>query len=326
MTFPINSMPPSKIGLALGSGSARGWAHIGVIKALAESGIRIDCVAGTSIGAVVGAAFAAGELDTLTNIAEQMDWQKILSFFDIIFPKSGLLDGKAVMDFARSRVKQQQVEQFSIPFAAVCTDLSTGREVVLRTGDMIDVVRASSSVPGIMTPVKKDGAILVDGGLVNPVPVNVVREMGAEFVIAVDLNHDIVGKKGIHKRTDFSSDPADLETEPKNQNGYMQNLLEAINQRLGAAGWPGKSRIHQWRTKESLPNIFEVLMSSINIMECQVTASRLMADKPDLLIQPKLGHIRFLEFHRAEEAIKEGYQATLDNLWPLKKEDWHAGS
>ena len=254
---------------------------------------------------------AAGELDTMRNVAEQMDWQRILHFFDIILPRSGLLDGKAIMNFARNQVK---VQQFPIPFAAVCTDLSTGNEVVLRTGDMVDVVRASSSVPGILTPVKWDEAILVDGGLVNPVPVNVVRAMGADYVIAVDLNHDIVQKKGIHKRTDTPSDSVDRKPEDKKQNGYKQKLLAAINQKLGAVEWPAKDQIKQWRAKETPPNIFEVLMSSINIMECQITESRLAVDKPDLLIQPELGHIRFLEFNRAKEAIEEGYIATKEQL------------
>lgn len=313
-TFQKPIILPPKVGLALGSGSARGWAHIGVIQALIESGIQIDYVAGTSIGAVVGAALASGELDTLRGIAEQMDWQRILHFFDIVLPRSGLLDGKTLMDFARSQVKQQQVEQFPIPFASVCTDLSTGKEVILRTGDMIDVVRASSSVPGILTPVKRDGVILVDGGLVNPVPVNVVRKMGAEFVIAVDLNHDIVKKKGIHKRTDTHSDSVAQKPKDEKQNGYKQKLLAAINQKLGAVDWPVKDQLKQWRTKETLPNIFEVLMSSINIMECQITESRLAVDKPDLLIQPQLGHIRFLEFNRAKEAIEEGYIAAKEQI------------
>lgn len=165
-------------GLALGSGSARGWAHIGVIRALAEAGIRVDCIAGASIGAVVGAVFASGNIDALEDVVLQLDWRQITYFFDVILPKSGLIDGKKISTFIRNHVKGINIEELSIPFCAISTDLATGDEVAIRDGDIIEAVRASISVPGIFTPVKKNGAILVDGGLVNPVPVSVAREMG----------------------------------------------------------------------------------------------------------------------------------------------------
>lgn len=179
-----NQRTPEKIGLALSSGSARGWAHIGVVRALAEAGIRVDYVAGTSIGAVVGAVYASGNIDALQEVALQLDWRQIAYFFDVVLPKSGLIDGKKVSAFIRSHVNGINIEELPIPFCAVSTDLATGDEVVIQSGDIIDAVRASISVPGIFTPVKKNGTFLVDGGLVNPVPVSVVRQMGADFVIA----------------------------------------------------------------------------------------------------------------------------------------------
>jgi len=186
--------PPRKIGLALGSGSARGWAHIGVIKALTEVGVRVDYVAGTSVGAVVGAVYASGRIAALEDVVLQLDWKQIASFLDIVFPKSGLIDGNKIADFIRRHVEAKKIEDLPLPFCALATDLATGGEVAIQEGDIIEAVRASISVPGIFTPVRKDDMILVDGGLVNPVPVSMVREMGADFVIAVDLNHDIVGK------------------------------------------------------------------------------------------------------------------------------------
>ena len=195
-SVPTASSPStSKVGLALGSGSARGWAHIGVIRALADAGIEIKCVAGTSIGSLVGAAFALNKVDVLEEFARQLDWKQIVSFLDVTFPKSGLIDGKRITDFFRSHVQDVNIEEMSLRYCAVATDLVTGTEAVLNQGDLIEAIRASISIPGIFAPVKKDDGFLVDGGLVNPVPVSVARNMGADYVIAVNLNHDIVNKR-----------------------------------------------------------------------------------------------------------------------------------
>ena len=292
-----------KIGLALGSGSARGWAHIGVIRALAEAGIRVDCVAGTSIGALVGATYAAGKMDTLEDIVLQLDWKRVAFLFDVVFPKSGLIDGKKVSDFVRGHVQEKLIEELPLPFCAVSTDLGTGREVMLRDGDLIEAIRASISVPGIFTPVRKNESILVDGGLVNPVPVSAVRQMGADFVIAVDLNHDTVKKKTMRKSRALSSKGGIRRRVTKES-----RILEALNKVVAATDAHTLSRLRQWVNSDPLPNIFEVLEASINIMEVQITTARLKTEPPDLLIQPNLGHIRFPEFHRAREAIDEGYR------------------
>ena len=298
-------------GLALGSGSARGWAHIGVIQALAKAGIQIDYVAGTSIGAVVGAVYASGNIESLEDVVLQLDWKQIVYFFDVVFPKSGLIDGNKIADFIRSHVKERNIEDLPLPFCVVSTDLATGAEVVIREGDIIEAVRASISVPGIFTPVRKGDMVLVDGGLVNPIPVSAVREMGADFVIAVNLNHDIVGKKAINKPP--ISNPENPASGTKVVESLTQRckILDALNKRVRAIDIPALTQIKQWMVRDPMPNIFEVLMTSINIMEVQITATRLKADPPDLLIQPKLGHLRFLEFHRAKEAILEGYEETL---------------
>ena len=296
-----------KVGLALGSGSARGWAHIGVVQALQESGIRVDYVAGTSIGALVGAVYASGRIDALNKVVLGLDRKQILRLFDIVFPKSGLIDGRKVADFIRSYVQKGGIEQLPVPFSSVSTDLVTGSEVVHQEGDVIVAVRASISFPGIFTPVIRDGMVLVDGGLVNPVPVSVVRDMGADFVIAVDLNHDIVGTKNKTIKRASASSAGRGTGRPSAE---KTKKLDVLSRRLGILARLGLAQAWQWDAKDPRPNIFEVLLTSISIMETQITAVRLKVDPPDLLIRPNLGHIRFLEFGRGQEAIAEGYRET----------------
>ena len=306
--------PGAKIGLALGSGSARGWAHIGIIQALEEAGIRVNCIAGSSIGAMVGAVHASGRLHALKESALQFDWKKVVRFFDIVFPRSGLVDGNRVSDFLRGHVKEKEIQELQIPFCAVCTGLAAGNEVILRKGDIIEAVRASISIPGIFTPVNKDGMILVDGGLVNPVPVSVARGMGADFVIAVDLNHDIVEKKGFGKCPVSDPEGMSRANETREGSSLKNGLMNAFNRKMTAIDIPVLAHMRQWITEDPMPSIFEVLVASINIMEAQITATQLKNDPPDLLIQPALGHLRILDFHLAETAIAEGYRAARSSI------------
>ena len=310
-----NSGFPKNIGLALGSGSARGWAHIGVIRALAEAGIEIRYIAGTSIGSLVGAAFALNKIDVLEDFARQLDWKQIVSFMDVTFPRSGLIDGEKITDFFRSHVREINIEELPLPYCAVATELTTGREVVLSGGDLIDAIRASISVPGIFTPLKKNGSFLIDGGLVNPVPVSVVRNMGADYVIAVDLNADIIDKGSTNGIAPV--DPS-LENVVDQSPPQKWRIAQDLTNRFNEFSSPALSQVRQWLHRDPVPNIFEVLATSINIMEVQTTATRLATDPPDLLIQPKLGNIRFLEFYRAEETITQGYREAMTQL----KEKW----
>ena len=304
-----------KIGLALGSGSARGLAHIGVIRALKEAGIHVDCVAGTSIGAAIGAVYASGKLDSLQETYLAMDWKKIAYFFDVVFPKSGIIDGKKVTDFMREYVHSECIEELPLPFKAVATELNSGEEVVLETGDVMDAVRASISVPGMFTPVRRNGRVLVDGGLVNPVPVNVARAMGADIVIAVDINHGIVEGKAPAPKAKSQPDTDFLQSLPLLGSEPYRSAMERIEKGLRSLeSNPTLIQIRAWLAEESLPNIFEVLLSSINIMESQITRTRLQIDPPELLIQPPLGSVRFLEFNRAEEVISIGYETTRQQL------------
>ncbi|MCR4333246.1 MAG: patatin-like phospholipase family protein [Sulfuricaulis sp.] len=305
-----------KIGLALGSGSARGLAHLGVIRAIADAGIKVDFIAGTSMGALIGAILAAGKLDELEATFRVFDWKKTASFFDVVLPKSGLLDGARVSELVRAHIHTDAIEMLPLPFAAVATDIVSGEEVVIRSGDVIEAVRASISVPGIFTPVRSNGRILVDGGLTNPVPVSAVRAMGADIVIAVDLNHEIVSGKNLKPllpATDNGIDDA-FGMFSRWVGDYRRSMKD-IRQKLLAGDNPASAQFRKWvSAEEPLPSIFEVLLASINIMETRLTQTRLSLDRPDVVIQPPLGHIRFLEFARAEEIIAIGYEHTQRQL------------
>ncbi len=302
---------PVTIGLALGSGAARGWAHIGVIRALAEAGVRIDLVAGTSIGALVGAAYASGRISSLERVVRELDWRKAIALFDVGLPRSGLFDGRKVTDSIREHVDCTDIVDMLVPFCAVSTDLMDGREVHIRSGDVIDAVRASISIPGMFTPVKREGMLLVDGGLTNPVPASVAREMGADYVIAVDLNHGTAGVGEVESLPPSHPHEAGApRPDPARAAGRLSTQMEALREMMGPLHLPGLEQAKQWFSRESVPNILEVLMSSINVMEMQITEMQLAKQPPDLLIRPDLCHIKLMEFHRGAEAIEEGHRAA----------------
>lgn len=302
-----------RIGLALGSGSARGLAHLGVIRAIEEAGIEVDCIAGSSMGALIGAIHAAGKLDELEATFRDFDLKTMATFFDVVLPKSGLLDGAKVGELVRAHIHADAIEMLPRAFAAVATDIVSGEEVVIRSGDAIEAVRASISVPGIFTPVRSNGRILVDGGLTNPVPVSAVRALGAEFVIAVDLNHEIVAGKNMKPLLPDGKAEAEPGLFAQWAGDYRLSMKD-IRQKLLAGDNAASEQFRKWTSPEPLPSIFEVLLASINIMEASITRTRLSLDKPDILLQPPLGEVRFLEFDRAEEIIAIGYEYAKKRL------------
>lgn len=300
-------MPPArkpKIGLVLGSGSARGWAHIGVIRALQQAGIQPDLVCGASIGAVVGAAYALGELDRFEQWARGLTGRTVFSFMDFKLT-GGMLKGERVIDFFRSRFSDRPIEALDIPFAAVATGLHSGSEVWLRTGSTADAVRASMALPGLFTPAQRDGRLLVDGGLVNPVPVSLARALGADIVIAVDLNADLIGRHLRHGPAQAAV-PA---SEPSI--GWLQNLQRSL-------GWHRDEAAAQDATPP-IPPVLEVLTSGIHIMQVRITRSRMSGDPPEFTIAPRLSHLSLLDFHRAHEAIEAGEQAAQESLGLLRE-------
>ncbi|MDD5724313.1 MAG: patatin-like phospholipase RssA [Syntrophales bacterium] len=303
-----------KIGLALGSGSARGWSHIGVIQGLREEGIPIDMVCGTSIGAIVGGALAAGALDQLDAWVRELSWSDIIGFMDVMFPRSGLIEGDKIIKFFRKNFTDPNIEDLSMPFAAVATDLMSGHELWLREGSLMDAVRASMSMPGIFVPFKRNAQWLVDGGLVNPVPVSVCRAMGADIVIAVNLNSDLVGKRRAPKVS-----PRNVPPKKERTAGRLREQLTAY---LDSTVKRGKSLIptrFALGSSDRDPSLFEVMATATNIMQDRITRQRLAGDPPDLLISPRLAHIGLLEYNRSDETIREGRHA-LELSLPLLKD------
>lgn len=304
----------TKIGLALGSGSARGWAHIGVIRSLQAEGIPIDLVCGASIGAVVAGAYAADFLDPMDQWVRELTWADILGFMDVTLPRSGLIEGEKIINYFKENMSDSKIEDLPIPFAAVATDLKTGKENWLQKGSMMDAIRASMSFPGILTPYQQHNQWLVDGGLVNPVPVSLCRAMGADVVIAVNLNSDIMGKAR------FTKLPGQLPSEEQTSedltlprklaaffNGKLRGTHLSILKRFGPSA-PDRG-----------PSLFEVLAMSISIMQDRITKQRLAGEPPDVLVSPRLNHIGLLEFNRAADAIAEGRRA-MDRMMPLLKD------
>jgi NTE family protein len=247
----MNEHRKPRIGLALGGGSARGWAHIGVIRALEEAGIRPDVVAGTSIGALVGAAYAAGELEHFEQWVLQLEVTDVLGFMDVSL-SGGLFKGERLMDFFRHRFVDRPVEELPMPFAAVATALHNGAEIWLRTGSTLSAVRCSFALPGLFAPVLCNGMVLVDGGLVNPVPVSLARAMGADVVIAVDLASDILGR---HLRSTGSG---------IGPPGVLGTIRRKLQEKIGVE-LPSRP-VEQ----PAMPSVLEVLASSLNIMQVRI--------------------------------------------------------
>lgn len=285
--------PPPKrprIGIALGSGSARGWAHVGVLRALERAGLAADVVCGTSIGALVGAAYAAGKLEQLDGWVGSLTWSSVVGLMDFRMA-GGLISGGKLVDFFRSKFDDPGIEKLAKPFACVATELTSGREVWLQRGPVIDAVRASVALPGLLAPVVHEERLLVDGGLVNPVPVSLCRALGAEIVIGVDLNWDLIGRR--------NQVPEAVKTEGGQADTGM---LEAIF-----------ARFRQPRALESgaqNPSVLDVLTTSLNIMQVRITQSRLAGEPADVMIRPRLSGIAAMDFHRGAVAAAEGERAA----------------
>lgn len=336
------------VGLALGSGGARGWAHIGVIRALEAADISVGAIAGASIGALVGAVHAAGELDALETLVRELTWREIVSYFDVVFPTSGLLDGNRIYDLLSDHLQELMIEKARIPFCCVATDLNRGQEICLSQGRMVDAVRASISIPGIFTPFERDGVHLGDGGIVNPVPVNVARRMGAEVVVAVNLNCGAEANPAMEPGEDSQAgsdspggqkrasaiDPAtaapgNSDTDNKagetkalsqEESGPASQLLTRLRDHYATMQETLQEKINGWMPEgERGPNIFDVIGMSLNVMEQHITQSQLAMHPPDILIQPPLMDYSIFDFHQAADIIQLGYEYTQRQIPELKR-------
>lgn len=299
-------MARRRIGIALGGGAARGWAHIGVLKALAEMGVRPDIMAGTSIGALVGAASQVDQLDALEDWVCGLARLDILRLMDARLSGGGFMRGDRLMRALSHYVEDRNIEDLPIPFAVVATDLDTGHEVWLREGSLQDAVRASIALPGLFSPVRLGDRWLLDGGLVNPVPVSVCRALGADIVIAVNLNRDTLDPALARNKKSDDEDPPE---ESEEDESYFQRMVG----RMHAGIRFRLDRLMSASSEEAElagPGLFDVLAGSINIVQDRLTRSRMAGDPPDVQISPRLARIRLMEFDRAAEAIEQGRQAV----------------
>ncbi len=294
--------PRPSIGLVLGSGAARGFAHIGVIHALMSRDIVPDIIVGTSIGALVGGCYANNQIDVLEAWARSLTVRRIIGYLDVRLGGSGLISGGRLAARLEESIGKTLIEQLPVRFAAIATEVGTGHEVWLARGSLSLALRASYALPGIFPPVSLGGRWLVDGALVNPVPVSVARAFGARIVVAVNLNADRFDRGATI--ASHGSDPGDEKSdEPsgKTRNGF-----------LGLRGIFGAERAlkRQIIAGTTRPGFSTVMIESFNIMQDRLTRMRLAGDPPDVHITPRIGHLGWLDFHRAAEAIDIGRAAT----------------
>jgi NTE family protein len=282
-----------KLGIALGSGSARGWAHIGVLLGLSERGIAPDFIAGCSMGAMVGAAFAAGRIEQLETWALSLDWKAVVGLLDLGL-RGGLIKGERLLNMFQGQFVECRFSELALPFAAVATELATGKELWLREGKVSDAVRASCTVPGLFRPVWRDGRYVVDGSVVNPIPVSLCRAMGAEVVIAVDL--------GSHMDRRFRLEPH----KPSRTASQQRRLLNVL-------GPPKRVEI------PPPPSIVDTLLGAIDVMQERIAQARLVSEPPDVLLAPRLGQLGPFEYHRAALAIAEGRAVVAQNLPTIRE-------
>jgi len=297
----LGSGQRAPLGLALGGGVARGWAHIGAMRALIEAGIKPDIIAGTSIGAIVGAAYLSGKLDVLEKWARSLTQRKMMGYMDVRWGGSGLMRGDRLARVLNHYMGDVRIEDLDRKFAAVTCDLRTGYEVWLQRGPIVPAIRASYALPGAFEPVKVDGRFMIDGALVNPVPVSTCRALGAHMVIAISLNGDAFGPMGSSHELDLDGDDNPDETDPFEIASQSINKLRPDRLLL-------KSMIGEVKPGKS-PKIGSVMMGTLNIVMDRISRSRLAGDPPDVFVAPRIGHIGMLEFTKADELIERGYAA-----------------
>lgn len=293
-----------KIGLALGGGVARGWAHIGALRALKRYGVEPDVICGASVGAVVGGMMLAGKLDALEEWVLSLNRLRIVSYLDLRIRSGGLIGGARLINEMRRHIGDTRIEELPTPFAAVATDLITGHEVWLQDGGLSESLRASFSLPGVFPPVERDGRMLIDGALVNPVPVSVCRALGAQLVIAVNLSADLIGK---------ARKPGSLA--PVAAGFDLLKVVEEGAPAMRAFSPVGALAQRIFRRENEGPSLFGVMVSSLSIVMDRITRSRLAGDPPDVHITPRLGDVGLLEFDRAQHCIAEG-EAAVERALP----------
>ncbi len=288
-------MAKPKIGLALGGGVAKGWAHIGVIHAMREAGIEPDIIAGTSIGALVGGSYLSGNLETLETWARGLNKRRILGYLDLTLGGSGFIGGARLAKLMEKYFGHMNIEDLDGRFIVVTAELATAHEIWLREGSLVQAIRASYALPGVFAPIKINDRWLIDGALVNPVPVSVCRAFGARLVIAVNLHADVYGKINLVEGQRL---------EQEDNNSIPTTLAETIKTS------PQRILMKQlFGTGKKAPGVGTVMLGALNIVMDRLGRSRMAGDPPDVLVAPRVGHISLLDFDRAEESIELGRQA-----------------
>ena len=289
-----------KVGLALGSGSARGWSHIGVLRALLERGIEPVVVTGSSSGSLVAAAYASDQLDALEAWVRSLTKLDVWRLLDPNFSGGGVMRGNRLMRAVGEQLRDQPIESLRRGFGAVAVDLYSGKEVWIQEGSILSAVRASSGLPGLFTPIFHEDRWLIDGGVLNPVPVSLCRALGADYVIAVNLHRSRV--RGESRKPAAEVDNA------------SQGSLSVKDSNELLARWTGllENFVSSLRTdrEPTEPGMIEVMYTTINIMQNQISHTRMMGDPPDLLLTPQLDDFNLMDWHRAAEAIDVGYEAV----------------
>ena len=300
----LGSIRRPVIGLALGGGAARGFAHIGIVRTLIAHGIVPDVVVGTSIGAVIGGAYASGHLDTLEEWARSLQPRNILSYLDIRLNGSGLIGGDKLASQLEAAIGPTLIEDLPVKFATVATEVRTGHEIWLTHGRMVDAMRASYALPGIFSPVLVGDRWLVDGALVNPVPVSAARALGAEIVIAANLSSDVF----THSTTIYSHGPSAEVAAP----AAPALAIEPAPPKRGFGKFfsPERTMKREFFGSGGRPGISTVMVDAFNIMQDRITRARLAGDPPDMLITPRVGQIGWFDFHRADDLIGFGTRAA----------------
>jgi NTE family protein len=289
---PRRSRP--RIGLVLGAGVARGWAHIGALRELADIGIVPDVIIGASIGAVVGGCFAAGRLDGLEEFARSLTRRSVFNLVDVSFRGGGLMGGDRLRAKLEAAMGQQRIENLPTRFVAVATEMRTGHEVWLKSGLIVDAMRASYALPGIFEPVKIGGRWLYDGAIINPVPVNVARAFGADWVLALSIASDVPNGATVYESPDEDEEPM---AAPAPQSG-------------GRFWWLKRGTSSSAPAAPAAPGIATVMIDTFNITQDRIMRSRLAGDPPDHMITMKSKSIGLFDFHRAAELIELGRAAV----------------
>ncbi|AXQ28634.1 patatin [Solimonas sp. K1W22B-7] len=282
---------PNVVGVALGSGSARGWAHIGILQGLEEIGVRPQVVAGTSIGALVGAVYVSGQLDEFAEWVQTLSARDVFSLMDFTL-SGGVVKGERLFGFFEERHKNPDIESLEQRYVSVATEMKSGREVWITKGSILPAARASCALPGVFPPVKFEGRWMLDGGLVNPVPVSACRALGADVVIAVNLNTQLVGAHLVRP----AMDEAEAEPAAKAERTLWQRAVTYLSSGDGEN-----------------PSFFDAVGASINIMQDRITRSRMAGDPAEIILSPVLEDYALMDFHRAGQAIAEGRRLVEGN-------------